>query len=52
MTYSDRKSTLDGHIAAIARIGKRPSTNIIEIGRRLTRVQGMVGHRNFGNWHR
>ena len=45
MTYSGRKDTLDGHVAAIRRIGKQTITNIIEIGRRLSECKGLVGQR-------
>lgn len=50
MTYSGRKDTLDGHVAAIRRIGKQTITNIIEIGRRLSECKGLVGQRDFGIW--
>jgi Protein of unknown function (DUF3102) len=41
-------STLAEHVAEIRRLYKRVTSDIIEIGRRLTDCQGIVGH---GHWH-
>ena len=38
------------HVAAIRQLGRQTTTNIIEIGRRLTECKKMVGKGNFGCW--
>src|SRR5262249_44039327 len=38
------------HIAEIRRLGKRMIADIVEIGRRLTECEEIVGHGNLASW--